>query len=764
MLNKRLSLPRRTVLRGMGAAVALPFLEAMVPAFAGRAAAKPVKRFGIVYLPNGIVVKDLIPPRTGKDFEITPILRPLEQYREHLTIVSGLANVQGDPLETGTGPHSRTSGCWLSGVRATRTEGADLGAGRTADQFAADVLGRDTLLRSLELALEPNFTVGGCEGGYSCAYINTFSWASPDRPLPMETNPAVVFERLFGDGGTGAALAHLERQRSILDELTNALARLQRMIGVNDRRTMDEYLDAVRNVERRIQQTRSREADVAGDLEKPYGIPTLFEDHAKLMMELMVLAFRTDMTRVIAFQLARELSLRSYPEIGVPEAHHDISHYGKDPAKIAGKSKIDQYHMLLLSHLVERMASTPDGNGSLLDNSILLFGGGMGDGDRHSPHNLPVVLAGSGSGTLQTGRHVRAPFDVPFMNLCLSLLDKFDVHLDSLGVAPISLAAATGNPAVVERLLKSGANPNAALTGGETALMTAARAGHLEAAEALIDAGSSLWDETPQGMGLTTLAIGNANYDVAALLIDKGADVHAAGVGWSPLHQVVRTRTLNIGQFPVPQPKGRLTGVDIAKMLLARGAEIDARTTKPWQDVYRSGFGLNATPFLLAAKGGDVQMMSLLAANGADVTATNANGTNAIMAAAGIEMANANEDSGTDADSLAALTLALELGAGEMNAVDRNGDTALHGAVFRQTTNNVQLLAASGATLDVKNKRGAMAIDDARDGIPGANTARSSPRPETAKVLHALMLERGLNPADPTVDKRRYRFGVTIEN
>jgi ankyrin repeat protein len=297
-----------------------------------------------------------------------------------------------------------------------------------------------------------------------------------------------------------------------------------------------------------------------------------------------------------------------------------------------------------------------------------------------------------------------------------------------------------------------------------TALQFAVRAGHLDATSALIEAGGSLADETPQRMSLLTLAIANANYDEAALLIEQGADVNAAYVGWSPLHQVVRTRTLNIGQFPVPLPNGRMTGVDIAKMLLARGAAVDARTTKPFRDGYRAPvFGLNSTPFLMAAKGGDVQLMLLLAFNGADVTSANANGTNAIMAAAGLEMQNANEDSGTDADSLAALTLAIDLGAGDINGIDKNGDTAVHGAVFRQTQDNLRLLAAKGANLDVKDKRGKLAIDDALNGIPGANTARSSPRPEAAKVLYSLMLERGLNPPDPTVDKRRYNFGVSLD-
>lgn len=435
MVIPKLALPRRTVLRGIGAALALPLLDAMVPALtaAGSSAALPVKRLGVVYLPNGVILKDFVPPTSGTQFEITPILKGLEPHRANITLISGLANVQGDPLDAGSGPHSRVSGCFLSGVRARRTERADLHAGRTLDQFAADVLGRETPLRSLELALEPNFTVGGCEGGYSCTYINTFSWSAPDRPLPMETNPSVVFERLFGDGGTGAArLARMRRDSSILDSLSGDLARLQRTVGPSDRQTMDEYLDAVRDVERRLQQTRSR-GETNVEVEKPYGIPAIFEDHAKLMFDLMYLAYRTDMTRVVTFQLARELSLRSYPEIGVPEAHHDISHHGNQAAKVAGKAKIDAYHIQLFSHLVARMKATPDGDGSLLDHSILLCAGSMGDGNMHSPHNMPVVIAGSGSGTITPGRHLKAPFDAPFMNLGLSLMDKLGVPMDTIG-------------------------------------------------------------------------------------------------------------------------------------------------------------------------------------------------------------------------------------------------------------------------------------------------------------------------------------------
>lgn len=435
MVIRKPALPRRTFLQGVGTAVALPLLDAMVPTFASvTAASRPVKRLGVVYFPNGIIVKDFIPPSAGETFEITPILGPLEPFRNELTIVSGLANVTGDPTDAGSGPHSRTSGCWLSGTRVKRTEGADLRAGRTMDQFAADALGTETALRSLELALEPNFTVGGCEGGYSCTYINTFSWSAPDRPLPMETNPAVVFERLFGDGGTDAARrARMRRDRSILDTVTTSLARLQRLVGPEDRWAVDEHLDAVRDVERRVQQA-GRQAEATTDgLQQPFGIPALFEEHARLMFDLMYLAFRADLTRVVTFQIGRELSLRSYPEIGVPDAHHAISHHGHRPEKIAACAKINAYHMQLFSHFVARMASTADGDGSLLDHAILLAGGAMGDSDLHSPHNLPIMLVGSGGGELKPGRHVRAKFDTPFMNLCLSVLDKLDVHLDSLG-------------------------------------------------------------------------------------------------------------------------------------------------------------------------------------------------------------------------------------------------------------------------------------------------------------------------------------------
>jgi hypothetical protein len=436
MTVKKLALPRRTVLRGMGAAVALPLLDAMVPAFTAtvKTAASPVKRLGVIYTPHSMIMKFFTPATEGTDFELTPILRPIERFRDQLTIITGLANAGADAIDQGSGPHSRVSGCWLNGTRVRRTEGADIHAGRTMDQFAADELGKESPLRSLELALEPNFVVGGCEGGYSCAYINTLSWATAERPLPMETNPAVIFERLFGDGGTGSVrLAHMRGEESILDSVSTGVTRLRAAIGPSDRRAVEEYLEAVRDVERRLQQTASRVDVNIDNFEKPFGIPAAFDDHAKLMFDLMWLAYRTDMTRVVTFQLARELSLRSYPELGVPEAHHDISHHGYDADKMERKSRIDAYHMKLVAHFVERMAATPDGDGSLLDHSMLLYGSGMGDSHIHHPHNLPIMLIGSGRGALKPGRHIKTTIDTPFMNLCLTILDKLDVHLDSLG-------------------------------------------------------------------------------------------------------------------------------------------------------------------------------------------------------------------------------------------------------------------------------------------------------------------------------------------
>jgi hypothetical protein len=428
---KGMSLDRRTMLRGAGAAIALPLLDAMVPAFVS-AAASPV-RFAAIYVPNGMILRDFVPPTEGPDFQVPPILQPLAAYRNHMTIVSGLSNVQADSLSDGGGPHTRANVAWLSGARAKRGE-SDVRAGTTIDQYIAAEIGKDTPLISLEIALEPNSTAGNCEAGYSCTYVNTCSWRTPTRPLPMETNPRVVFERLFGQGGDRATRARqASLNESLLDSVAGDIGRLRRSVGAADRQTVDEYFEAIREVERRIQSTSA-----AGDADetssaRPLGIPARFEDHATVMFDLIYLAYRSDITRVVAYQMGREQSVRAFPDIGVPEAHHEISHHGNLPDKMAKKAKIDALHATLVAHLVERMAKTNDGDGSLLDHAALLFGASMGDGNVHSAHNLPAVLLGRAGGHLAAGRHVKAKLDTPFMNLGVSLVHKYGVNVDHIG-------------------------------------------------------------------------------------------------------------------------------------------------------------------------------------------------------------------------------------------------------------------------------------------------------------------------------------------
>ena len=429
-------LPRRAVLRGLGTVLGLPLLDAMVPIMsAAKAAPAPVHRLGFLYVPNGIQLVNFLPRGEGKELEVTPILAPLEKFRDRMVVVSGLANAQADPLNLSSGAHTRAASTWLNGVRPRHSEGADIESGTTVDQHAAAKIGDDTALRSLQLALDPTYTVGNCEGGYSCAYINTFSWRTPTAPLPMETSPRQVFERLFGaEGSVSGRVAQARRNRSILDSVTGDIRRLQLELGPGDRGTVNEFTQAVRDVERRLQivelnanESPSRPPTV------PLSIPDSFEEHANLMFELQFLAYRADITRVVSFQISRELSTRSYPMLGVAEAHHDISHHGNNPEKMAKNTKINTYHMGLFAGLVERMAATQDGDGSLLDHSMLLYGAGMGDGSIHSPHNLPVVIVGGGCGQLRGGRHVKCPIDTPMMNLGLSFLDKVGVHLDRLG-------------------------------------------------------------------------------------------------------------------------------------------------------------------------------------------------------------------------------------------------------------------------------------------------------------------------------------------
>jgi len=431
------ALPRRTVLRGMGSLVALPLLGAMVPALTatGRTAAAPISRLGFFYAPNGMFLPNFHPTGNGgRDYKITRILGPLKDYREQMIVVSGLSNNGLVSPNEGGGVHTRAHGGWLSGVLPKRTEGADIEAGKTVDQFAADVLGKDTSLRSLELTTESNFTVGNCENGYSCTYQNSTSWRSPTTPLYHERDPRVVFQRLFGDGGSvEARLAQMQTDRSILDSVTDSINQLERKLGPSDRVVMEEYLDAVREIERRIQRTVQNKA--SGPLptaQQPAGVPDTYEEHVDTLFEMLVLAYQADITRVSCFQMARELSGRTYPHIGVPEGHHTVSHHQLNPHNIEQYTKINIHQVSLFSKLIDRMHNTPDGDGSLLDHSIMMYGTGMGDGDHHTPYDLPVILVGGGSGQMKGGRHIKYAMHTPFMNLGLTLLDKVGVQVDSI--------------------------------------------------------------------------------------------------------------------------------------------------------------------------------------------------------------------------------------------------------------------------------------------------------------------------------------------
>ena len=439
MIVTKQHLPRRTFLRGLGVTLALPMLDSMVPAFGGAraSAAQAVRRLGVVYVPNGMFMPNWTPANESGVLDVTETLQSLAPFRDRMLMVSGLCSEEGiaRPGE-GAGDHARAAGAFLTGVHPKKTEGHDIRAGISMDQIAARVLGQETQLASLELSLESAERAGSCDPGYSCAYANTLCWSSPTTPLPMASDPRAVFERLFGTSGTtdpAAWLAARRHDRSLLDMVTAKVARLSRELGPRDRVKLSEYLEAVRDVERRIQMAEQQTTRELPAMDQPAGVPDSFEEHAKLMFDLQVLAYQADLTRVITFMMGHETSNRAYPEIGVPDSHHALSHHGGDKALIERLKKVDGYLTTMFAYYVNRLASTPDGDGSLLDSVMILFGSGMSDGNRHNHHDLPTLLVGGGAGAITGGRHIRVAPDTPNANLFLTMLDTLGVPTDTMG-------------------------------------------------------------------------------------------------------------------------------------------------------------------------------------------------------------------------------------------------------------------------------------------------------------------------------------------
>jgi hypothetical protein len=426
----RKSIPRRTFLRGTGASLALPVLDAMTAAFAAQAA-RPI-RLAFIEVPNGIMMDKWTPGIEGANFTVTPILEPLAQFRDSMLVLSGLDQNQSKALATEVGgDHPRACTAWLTGTHARMTSGADLHAGTSVDQIAAREFGKYTQLASLEVGLESAEVVGACESAYGCAYYNTISWRNETTPLPMENRPRAIFERLFGDGGGAKVrLAY----RSVLDAVTDDVKRLRGRLGAADRGKIDQYLEAVRDVERRIELAEAQGDRELPRLGGPIGVPPIFSDYYKLMADLLVLAWQTDMTRVCTFQIGHEMSGRAYPELGFGDAHHAVTHHQGDHEKIAKVVQINIFHAKMLAYYLDKLRSTPDGDGSLLDHALILYGGALSDGNQHLYTDLPLLLVAGGAAGIKGGRHVRYPRGTPMGNLLLSVLDKANVpNIDKLG-------------------------------------------------------------------------------------------------------------------------------------------------------------------------------------------------------------------------------------------------------------------------------------------------------------------------------------------
>jgi Protein of unknown function (DUF1552) len=432
MIVTKRALPRRTFLRGAGAALALPLLDAMIPSLTSLAdtPANPtrLRRLGFVYMPMGCDVTRWTPPGGDALEELSPSLSPLAPVKQNVAVISNLELRNAYP-----GTHATSNASFLSAAKAKRTESTDYHLGTTVDQIAAREIGRDTQLPSLELSMDLLSVVGQCDNGYACVYQNNLSWSSPTTPLPAEAHPRIVFENLFGEeGSTAQRRAALRKRASLLDAVTEEFTRLQNTLGPGDRNRVSQYLESVRDVERRIQRAEAAtQENPTRDIDRPLGVPAAYADHARLMFDLQLLALEADITRVVTFQLARETSNRTYPEIGVSDPHHPLTHHGNDPEKIAKVARINQFHVSLFAEFLQKLKATPEGSGSLLDHVLYLYGSGMGNPNVHDHVNLPIIVAGGAAGNMRGGRHVRYKEPTPLANLHLTLLDKVGVRLDS---------------------------------------------------------------------------------------------------------------------------------------------------------------------------------------------------------------------------------------------------------------------------------------------------------------------------------------------
>lgn len=435
MFVTKKAISRRTMLRGVSTAIALPLLDAMFPAFAPAATTAPVRRFGVVYHPNGVIYDQWLPKGAGANFELSPTLKGLQAFKDKLIVVTGLFADQAEPLGDGGGDHSRACGGYLTGVHVKKSDSIVENA-VSMDQLAAKAFERETQLSSLQMTVDENSLLGSCDLGYSCAYSSTLSWLTPTLPLMSENNPRVLFERMFGSSDSTnprVRAARLKQDRSLLDSVNDRLGELKGRLGKTDNRKMDDYLTALRDVERRVQKAEEQSSKELPDVAQPVGIPDNFEAHVRLLYDLQVLAYQSDLTRVITFMYGREQTGRPYPQIGVPDPHHPVTHHKGDPALMDKCTKIQRYHVALFAEYLEKLSKTPDGDGSLLDHVMILFGSGISNSDRHSHGPLPTVVVGGGGGTLKGGRHLVYPEHTPLANLQLTMLNKLGVPTESLG-------------------------------------------------------------------------------------------------------------------------------------------------------------------------------------------------------------------------------------------------------------------------------------------------------------------------------------------